>query len=106
MKYLAKVSAEKSSHELGRRVRHTLSAALIGFAALAGGERTAHAATFPADNVWTPITQSGQGLSDPQTDGQNGGREIVGTTALPALYITADANFFYFRMRLDVDPQS
>ncbi len=90
----------------GSRLTRISCASGVILAALLGAERTAAAATFPADNVWTPITQSGVGLGDPNTDGQTGGREIVGTGATPALYIAADATDFFFRMRLDIDPQS
>src|SRR5688572_8590133 len=33
------------------------------------------AATFPATADWIPITQAGQGMADPTTDGANNGRE-------------------------------
>ena len=46
----------------------------------------AAAEVFPADTEWLPLTQNGQGIGDPLSDGQGNGREIVGDPASPAFY--------------------
>jgi hypothetical protein len=43
-------------------------------------------------------------LGDPLNDAQ-GSRDIVGDAEHPAAYIARDANFIYFRLRLDENPQ-
>jgi hypothetical protein len=88
-----------------QNVRRRLCAAAIAGAAL-GASGNAHAATFPADGSWVPVTQGNQGLGDPGNDGSTNAREVVGDAAHPALYIFSDGTSFFFRVRLDIDPQS
>src|SRR5688572_29053377 len=67
----------------------------------------AHAVTFPASNAdWAPVEQLGVGLSDPDTDAQNNGRNVVGNTTYPAVYIAANDTHFMVRMRLNDNPVS
>ncbi|MFM2161473.1 MAG: hypothetical protein RLZZ383_985, partial [Pseudomonadota bacterium] len=75
--------------------------ASFGFALAAAS--SARASDFAAV-TWEPLTQAGVGLGDPITDGQNGGREVVGDAATPAAYWGQDDQFVYFRMRLNADP--
>lgn len=65
------------------------------------------ALTFPASNTaWIPVEQLGLGLTDPDTDAQNNGRNIVGTTQYPAVYIAASDTHFMVRLRLNDNPIS
>lgn len=66
--------------------------------------RVAEAATFPADNKWTPLTQQSIGLADPNNDGSNLGKEIVGSAAFPAMYIYQDGTDLFVRLRVDATP--
>jgi hypothetical protein len=79
---------------------------------------SAFAATFPADNLWQPLTSAGQAVGDPTTDGKGNGREIVGCTQndvgsvcetigsdLPAVYVYNDGGFFFVRLRLNGNPE-
>ncbi|MBI5501539.1 MAG: thrombospondin type 3 repeat-containing protein [Deltaproteobacteria bacterium] len=63
----------------------------------------ATAQEFPATEDWVPL-HCGTALAwDPLGDesGAQGSRDIVGDDAAPAGYIFADAEFVYFRMRVD-----
>jgi len=53
--------------------------------------------------TFTPLTQSGIAIGDPQTDQKNE-RNIVGDATNPAEFVAQDASFLYFRMRLDTSP--
>lgn len=64
----------------------------------------ADAQSFPTDASWTVVEQQSAPLGDSATDGNGGGREIVGDATNPALYLASDAAYFYVRMRLDTDP--
>lgn len=55
--------------------------------------------------TWTSLTQSGIPIGDPATDANNE-RNIVGDVTNPAAYVSQDANYMYFRIRLDADPRS
>lgn len=79
---------------------------LVGFATIVAAmyARPVAAQAFPADASWTALEQQGQGMGDPTTDGSTQGREIVGSTTHPAVYVASDGAFFYCRMRLDDDP--
>ena len=55
--------------------------------------------------TWVPLTQSGIPIGDPATDANNE-RNIVGDVTNPAAYVGSDANYLYFRIRLDGDPRS
>lgn len=55
--------------------------------------------------TWTPLTQSGIPIGDPATDAINE-RNIVGDATNPAAYVAQDADYLYFRIRLDATPQS
>ncbi len=101
MKYLSRLFSSSHAH----RARAPL-AALSFVGAMLAAESQALAATFPVDANWKPITQGGQGLGDPGNDGSTNAREIVGDAANPALYIASDGTSFFFRVRLDSDPQS
>src|SRR5687767_3047931 len=92
--------------------RSALGAAIVLSVAVAGcsSERpesiaqTRLAATFPAESGWTAVPQAGAGFADPLIDGQNNGREIVGTTASPAVYTAVNGSDFFVRLRVDLDP--
>ncbi len=60
--------------------------------------------TFPADVAWMPLLQAGQGIGDVSTDGQNGGREIIGSAASPAIFFVIDGSSFFLRFRLSASP--
>jgi hypothetical protein len=55
--------------------------------------------------AWIPLTQSGVPIGDPATDA-NSERNIVGDVTNPAAYVGSDADYLYFRVRLDEDPRS
>lgn len=55
--------------------------------------------------TWMPLTQSGIPIGDPPTDANNE-RNIVGDVTNPAAYVGSDADYLYFRIRLDDDPRS
>lgn len=60
---------------------------------------------FPAqDEDWEPLTHKGQPLTDVTGDYVDH-RDIVGSSSAPSVYAYRDADFLYFRMRLDADPQ-
>ncbi len=59
---------------------------------------------FPADGAWVPLKKSQVVITDPTTDGQNNGKNLVGTDLLPAAYYARDANHFFFRIRVDDSP--
>jgi hypothetical protein len=65
---------------------------------------SAFAATFPADADWTALSQSGLGMGDVSGDGQNNGREVVGDSTSPAVYVYNDGVDFFVRLRLDTSP--
>ncbi len=65
--------------------------------------RSANAQTFPADNVWKPLTQGGVPIGDPTGDAPNE-RDIVGDAANPAAFVHQDASYFYFRLRVNAKP--
>ena len=68
------------------------------------GTHESHAATWPVDNLWRPVTQAGGFLGDIIGDGGTNGREIVGDNLFPAVYIYNDGIDFFVRVRLDSDP--
>ena len=65
----------------------------------------AAAQTFPPDASWTALTIAGAPASDPTGDAANS-RDVVGDAAFPSAYFFADADFVYFRMRVDANPLS
>ena len=67
--------------------------------------KTVSAVTFPQLADWNPIEQGGQGVGDVLTDGNNNGREVVGSTSQPSIYFYSDGTNFFVRLRLDDDPQ-
>lgn len=66
----------------------------------------AAAQTWPADDQWRLLECGGEPSWDPLADepGANDERDVVGDATSPALYFFADADFLYFRMRVDADP--
>src|SRR5688572_26571810 len=62
------------------------------------------AAVFPPLADWIPVEQGAVKMGDPQTDGSNNGREIVGSDTFPAVFIASDETDFMVRLRLDVTP--
>lgn len=67
---------------------------------------SAHAQTWPADGEWRIISCGGTPSHDPVRDqpGASNDRDVVGDATRPALYYFADADFLYFRMRVDAAP--
>jgi MYXO-CTERM domain-containing protein len=63
------------------------------------------AAVFPADADWVALPQSGVAMGDVETDGNNNGREVVGSATLPAAFIYTDGTDMFFRLRLDETPE-
>ncbi len=64
------------------------------------------ATVFPPAASWIPIQQADLNIGDIETDGANNGREIVGSSSLPAVFIFADDLEFSVRLRLNSDPTS
>ena len=64
---------------------------------------TVGAQTFPATEDWVPLHCGAALAWDPLGDesGAQGSRDIVGDDTAPAGYIFADAEFAFFRMRVD-----
>jgi hypothetical protein len=52
-----------------------------------------------------PLERGGVALGDPLRDAPQGELDIVGDERNPAAYIFRDANFIYFRLRLNSNPQ-
>ncbi|HEY8431213.1 MAG TPA: MYXO-CTERM sorting domain-containing protein [Sandaracinaceae bacterium] len=80
--------------------------ALMALAALALAPAAASAQVWPADGEWRVLYCGGVPSFDPLEDepGAVGERDVVGDEGAPALYYFADADFLYFRMRVDADP--
>lgn len=70
---------------------------------LASGAARATPASFPPVHPWLAALRGGVPLGDPEGDAP-GSRDIVGDTASPLLFITADATHLYLRIRLDDSP--
>lgn len=70
------------------------------------GASTAYAQTWPADPEWEPLRCGGAPSFDPLGDepGAPDDRDVVGDSADPALFIAADADNLYLRMRVDAEP--
>jgi hypothetical protein len=66
----------------------------------------AHAQTWPADGEWRIVFCGSEPSYDPLRDqpGASNDRDVVGDASQPALYIFADTEFMYFRMRVDASP--
>jgi outer membrane protein OmpA-like peptidoglycan-associated protein len=62
------------------------------------------AATFPSDASWRPLLQGGTNMGDVTTDGQNNGREIVGSSVYPAVQVYLGATELFIRLRINTDP--
>lgn len=79
-----------------------LLGATLGVLVLPGA---AHALpVFPSQgDDWEPLTHKGAPLTDLTGDYVDH-RDIVGNSSAPSVYIYRDADFLYFRMRVDADP--
>ena len=66
----------------------------------------AAAVTFPLESSWVPLMCGDEPAWDPLSDqpGATGSRDIVGDSTYPAGYISADAEYVFFRMRVDDVP--
>jgi hypothetical protein len=64
----------------------------------------AQVTSWPADDAWQPATREGEPLFDSNTDAQDE-REVVGDPGLPSAFYAADADYLYFRLRIDIDPR-
>jgi len=84
-------------------MRVILSSIILGSFALAG---PASAQAFPSDMGWRILDCGGMPSFDPLDDepGATNERDVVGDSTSPALYFFADAQHFFFRMRVDADP--
>jgi len=84
------------------RLRSALAALLPAAALLV--PTIAHARNFPMDAQWTPLTQMGVAVTDPDNDAQNEAN-VVGYTekvdTFAAAYVHSDDAFLYFRLRVD-----
>lgn len=81
----------------------------LGFAASCFGDpdlqqSETYSITFPV--TYTPIPQLGVGIGDVRGDGSNNGREVVGNSTYPAVYLTVDGAHVFLRFRLDDTPLS
>jgi len=84
------------------------SLAALGILAFALAPSVAGAQVWPEDDEWRVLYCGGVPAFDPRQDepGANGERDVVGDASSPALYVAADADYLYFRMRVDADPTS
>jgi hypothetical protein len=57
-----------------------------------------------ADAEWVALTQGDGEVGDPDSDGANNGREVIGGPGLPAVFIYSDGVDFGLRLRVDEDP--
>jgi hypothetical protein len=82
-----------------------IAAATLSLLVLAPSPATAQ--TFP-DDGWVAFRCGGVLAFDPLRDepGAIGERDAVGDAAAPAVFLAADTEFIYFRMRVDADPTS
>lgn len=66
----------------------------------------ASAQVWPADDEWRVLFCGEVPSFDPRQDepSATGERDVVGDGSSPALYFAADADFLYFRMRVDAEP--
>jgi hypothetical protein len=67
----------------------------------------AHAQDWPEDTGWHALRCGLVPSFDPRRDGPEaiGERDVVGNSDSPALYSAEDAEFVYFRIRVDSDPR-
>jgi hypothetical protein len=90
------------------RKQWSMGYAVLGSLVLSGmiAER-ARAQTFPEDKAWQVLYCGKYRSFDPRRDTPlaRGARDVVGDKKSPALYTTSDAEFMYFRMRVDQDPR-
>jgi hypothetical protein len=70
--------------------------------------RAASAQTFPGANAYVPLPCGAGVMVDAVNDtpGASGPLDIVGTTAQPAGFHAADANYLYMRMRVASTPEA
>ena len=61
---------------------------------------------FPAEDDWEPLLQGGTAIGDVETDGNNNGREVVGSETYPAVYYAVTSDALYIRLRIDDDPMT
>lgn len=87
----------------GRARRVAAIAAGLLLASIAVTAR-AQVTSWPADDAWQPATRGGEPLYDANTDAQDE-REVVGDPGLPSAFYAADADYLYFRLRIDLDPR-
>lgn len=92
-----------STQLISRRMRRAFGGAALAAVALVAAP--AWAANFLPEPAWNAVDQRGSGLADVKGDGQNNGRDIVGTTTDPAIFFATDLDTFYVRLRLDDDPR-
>lgn len=73
---------------------------------VAGTASIAGAQTWPADDEWLVLYCGDRPAFDPLADepGATNERDVVGDDAQPAAYIFGDADFVYFRLRVDSEP--
>ena len=83
-----------------RRFVSVLLAAALGLASFVAPD-LARAQTFPADASWMPLLRGGAPVADPP--GEATGRDVVGvsTPSGAAAYFAGDADFLYFRLRIN-----
>ncbi|HLU66545.1 MAG TPA: hypothetical protein VKZ63_09735, partial [Kofleriaceae bacterium] len=83
--------------------------AALALAACAGPEAGSEGRAVlspPADAAFVPFLCGGGAATDPAGDTPAGGhRDVVGTSALPAILRASDDTHLYLRMRLDGDPR-
>ncbi len=68
----------------------------------------AQPAYFPNDDTYSAVTCGTKPAFDPLKDGKSAkdARDLVGDSTNPAMYVTSDGKYAYFRMRLDANPVS
>lgn len=88
-------------------MRSAIALLVLCCAAISVGAREARAQTFPRDDQWRVLECDGVPSFDPVGDepGAIDERDVVGDAAQPALYYFADAQYVFFRMRVDADPR-
>ena len=80
-----------------RRTRTALLS-LVGASSLLLSTSAQAAYPFHADSEWTPLLQGGGNIGDVTGDGNNNGREIVGSEAYPAVYIYQNGEALFLRL--------
>ena len=78
-------------------------AKLLAFVTVLTAPALGWAQTWPADADWQPVMVDGSVFADPAND-ENGSLNMVGSNPEPTAFVSCDADFLYFRLRVDDNP--